>query len=595
MKLRRLFAILFSIQFVLVAAVGLLTLLLFRNEGALDKSLDVHFHSYLLADELRQSSDDLTRLARSYVATGNPEFEREYWAVLAIRDGKAPRPVDYNRIYWDFVAANGQKPRADGPAVSLQTLMVREGFTPAEFEKLKEAEAQSNDLVNRERIAMNAIKGLYDDGAGHFTVKKPPDRELAIRLMNDQAYHDAKVRIMRPIDDFYAMFLQRTEADVVRNQHLSRTLLKSIFASIVFVLLVQAASFVIIQRQITAQERAERALRKSEIDLATTLQTAEALDKAAKAEHAARLAVEKAHAELKEVQVRMVQAEKLAALGQLVAGVAHEINNPLAFVINNVAVLQRDCAAAREILNRYQACDSVLGQADPAAARQIAELAQRADLPYVLDDMPDVLNRSREGLRRIQQIVKDLRDFARQDDAGELAANIDLNAGIESTLNIVRGRAGKQNVEIKTDLATLDGIECYPARINQVILNLLVNAIDACANGGMVTIRSRMVPQGVQIEVCDTGCGIPPAIRGKIFDPFFTTKPLGQGTGLGLSISHGIVMDHGGQIEVESEVGRGSCFRVCFPRTMPPARRVDAPGPSQSRVPEVPQIPVTHN
>src|ERR1035437_9892053 len=150
MNLKKLFLILFSIQMVLVICLGVLTLILFRNQTNLDKSQKVHFRSNQLADDLRQSSDDLTRMARAYVETRNPEFEREYWAVLDIRNGKRPRPVDYNRIYWDFVSVTGQKPRPDGEAVSLQDLMIKEGFTKAELEKLNEAQKNSDALVKTE-------------------------------------------------------------------------------------------------------------------------------------------------------------------------------------------------------------------------------------------------------------------------------------------------------------------------------------------------------------------------------------------------------------------------------------------------------------
>jgi len=295
------------------------------------------------------------------------------------------------------------------------------------------------------------------------------------------------------------------------------------------------------------------------------------LEHTAQAERHARLEVERAHAELQAYQGRLVQSEKLAALGQLVAGVAHEINNPLAFVINNTAVLQRDAAELLALLELYRTGDAQLALVEPATAARIAELCARVDLPYLATNLPQLLGRSREGLRRIQQIVNDLRDFARQDTIGELARNINLNAGMESTLNIVRGRARKQKVDLEIQLEPLDGIECYPARLNQVVLNLLVNAIDACGAGGTVTLRTAMVDGDVMLEVRDTGAGIPPEIRDRIFDPFFTTKPQGQGTGLGLSISHGIVADHGGHIEVESTVGRGSCFRVIIP-PRPPGR-----------------------
>ena len=265
MSLKKLFILLFGIQFTLIIGLGMMTLRLFRNEEALTKSRDVRFQSWILADELRQSSDDLTRMARTYVATGNPEYERQYWEVLNIRNGKSPRPVNYNQIYWDLVTTPGQKPREDGMAISLHELMISEGFTAAEFDKLTEAQNNSDELVNVERIAMNAVKGLFADRNGNFTVKKKPDRELAIRLMNDEAYHKTKARIMRPINDFYVMFIQRTTNNVLTNERHSKNLLSGIIVLIFTIIGILVFSFVMIINQIGRREKAEyEIIRKNE-------------------------------------------------------------------------------------------------------------------------------------------------------------------------------------------------------------------------------------------------------------------------------------------------------------------------------------------
>jgi two-component system NtrC family sensor kinase len=272
-----------------------------------------------------------------------------------------------------------------------------------------------------------------------------------------------------------------------------------------------------------------------------------------------------AHEALKSAQSRMVQTEKLASLGQLVAGVAHEINNPLAFVSNNVAVLERDLRDLITLVGLFRTLERPANPRNPALYDRIDQVAAQLDLEYTFTNMPRILERTREGLRRIERIVKELRLFARVDEGDW--NEVDLNPGIESSINIVQGHARKKGIKLIKDLAPLPLVRCQAARIHQVIVNLVLNAIDACESDDTVTIRTRSEPEldGVKIEVIDTGCGIEPSVRERIFDPFFTTKPLGQGTGLGLSISYGIVEEHHGSIDVESTPGSGSCFTIRLP------------------------------
>ncbi|MDR3620884.1 MAG: ATP-binding protein [Paludisphaera borealis] len=299
---------------------------------------------------------------------------------------------------------------------------------------------------------------------------------------------------------------------------------------------------------VTARIRADEQLREKNVELVEL----------ARSEH-------QAHEARKQAQSLLVQNEKLASLGHLVAGVAHEINNPLSFVSNNVAVMERDLRDLLALIRLYRRSDHVIKQADPKLLEEIEEVCDRIDLDYCLDNFPRLIDRTREGLRRIERIVKELRLFARVDE-GEWN-EVDLNPGIESSINMVKGYARKKGVHIVMDLGALPAVRCRAARIHQVILNLLTNAIDACGENGEVRVRTETEPDalGVRVDIDDNGCGIEPAILERIFDPFFTTKPLGQGTGLGLSISYGIVQEQNGRIEVQSTPGHGTCFSVHLP------------------------------
>ena len=267
MQLRQRFRLLLGLQFALATGLAILTAALFLNQRALSRAQRTHFQSYRLADELRQSSDDLTRLARTFVATGDADYERQYEAILDIRNGKAPRPLDYHRIYWDLVTMDVPKPRPDGAAISLHEQMVREGFTATELALLTSAQKYSDALAESERIAMNAARGKFADSAGNFTVTGTPDRDRALTLLHNAAYRENKARIMRPIDEFYVLFEWRTTGDVVRFEHRSIALLTLMGADIALILGVFGYSFASLWRQLLERERAEAALLENEARL----------------------------------------------------------------------------------------------------------------------------------------------------------------------------------------------------------------------------------------------------------------------------------------------------------------------------------------
>jgi len=255
-----------------------------------------------------------------------------------------------------------------------------------------------------------------------------------------------------------------------------------------------------------------------------------------------------------------MQAEKMASIGQLAAGVAHEINNPIGFVLSNFKSLERYMADVFNVIAAYEAAERLLPSGPQLAT--LLQAKEAAELDFVKEDVKQLLVESCDGLDRVKRIVQDLKDFSRVGENGWQTA--DLVRGLESTLNVVRNEV-KYKAEVVKRYGAMPEIECMPSQLNQVFMNLLVNAAHAIANQGTITIGCGTAGEEVWITVSDTGSGMAPDVLGRIFDPFFTTKPVGQGTGLGLSLSYSIVRRHGGRIEVESEVGVGTTFRVCLP------------------------------
>ena len=265
---------------------------------------------------------------------------------------------------------------------------------------------------------------------------------------------------------------------------------------------------------------------------------------------------------LEDTQGQLLQSEKMASVGQLAAGVAHEINNPIGFVNSNLGSLKGQVENLLSVLSAYEEVEKALtGQPDLLASLQQAKIA--ADLDFLRDDILDLINESLDGVQRVKTIVENLRDFSRIDASEWHHAN--LEKGLESTLNIVWNEI-KYKAEVKKEYAGLPEVECIAAQINQVFMNLLVNAAHAIEERGTITLRTGFDEREVWVEVEDTGCGIKPENIKRVFEPFFTTKPVSKGTGLGLSLAYGIVQRHRGRLDVRSEVGKGTTFRLSLPR-----------------------------
>lgn len=280
--------------------------------------------------------------------------------------------------------------------------------------------------------------------------------------------------------------------------------------------------------------------------------------------------------DLQRTRDQLMQSDKMASIGQLAAGVAHEINNPIGFISSNLNCLRdyavqikRAVAAYDELLDECKQSDSPLA----VKAQSVAKVRHEAELEYILSDLTGLISESIEGSERVCQIVANLRDFSHVDNPDVREA--DVNELIEKTILVARNVL-KYKADVVREYGDVPPLPCYGGRLSQVFLNLLINAAQAIENHGAITVRTAHHDGMIVIEVADTGCGIAPENLTRIFESFFTTKDVGQGTGLGLHLALNIVHAHGGRIDVESTVGKGTTFRIELPVTGPPQAQEQA-------------------
>jgi len=334
-------------------------------------------------------------------------------------------------------------------------------------------------------------------------------------------------------------------------------------------------------QDITDRKRAEEALLKYQSTLEEliekrTMELAQA-NLALKEDIARREAAEAAllgrntelnelNAKLSMAQEHLVQSEKLASIGQLAAGVAHEINNPIGYIFSNFGSLEKYLVELFQVLDAYEKAECTHGNALTVA--ELKYLKKNIELDFLKEDIPTLMRESKEGIVRVRKIVQDLKDFSHVD-ANPDWQIVDLTQGIDSTLNVVNNEI-KYKADVVKEYADIPSVQCMPSQINQVVMNLVVNAAHAISGErGKISLRTGVDDDKVWFEVADTGSGIPKDILPRIFDPFYTTKPVGKGTGLGLSLSYGIIQKHHGTINVQTEIGKGSTFRVTLPIKQP--------------------------
>lgn len=271
---------------------------------------------------------------------------------------------------------------------------------------------------------------------------------------------------------------------------------------------------------------------------------------------------------LSAVKEHLIQSEKLASIGQLAAGIAHEINNPIGYIFSNFGTLENYLTQLFGMLDAYEKAE--VACCAPQTLHELQAKREEIELAFLKEDILVLMRESKEGIVRVRKIVQDLKDFSHVDTNPDWQfAN--LNQGIDSTLNVINNEI-KYRADLVKDYCDLPEVQCMPSQINQVVMNLVLNAAQAMgAERGKITVRTGVADDKVWLEVIDNGSGIPKDVLPRIFDPFYTTKAVGKGTGLGLSLSYGVIQKHHGSIDVQSEIGKGSAFHVTLPLRQPAA------------------------
>ncbi len=267
-----------------------------------------------------------------------------------------------------------------------------------------------------------------------------------------------------------------------------------------------------------------------------------------------------AYASLKTTQSQVLQQEKMASIGQLAAGVAHEINNPIGFITSNLNSLGKYLTRLSDFIQLQK--KALASPGDAAILEEVRQKEKTMKMNFILDDSMKIIEESLDGSDRVQKIVQSLKSFSRSDDGKRIPA--DINECFESAVTIVWNEI-KYKATLKRELGILPQTLCYPNQLNQVFMNILINAVQAIENQGTITVRTWQEDDSIRASISDTGCGISPEVVSRIFEPFFTTKEVGKGTGLGLSITYEVIKRHEGDIWVESSPGEGTTFNIRIP------------------------------
>ena len=533
LKLKKLFMLLFIFNTLSFISMAIVINKYQKSTIKLEDAYNMQYKSLILADELRQSSDDLTRMARTYVLTGNPMFEEQYKTVLAIRNGELPRPKRYNGIFWDFLTIDGSIPILDGEKIPLRELMKNANFPESELNMLFTSQNESDDLTKLENKAMNAMKGNFLDKDGNYTIKAKPDFVLARDLMHSKEYHEAKIRIMKPLDNFYKAFENRTKQKVDEARATVKELEFYVNVIVLFSIILFLMSFFIILFRIvypidllrnvmlklsTNNTNVELDKDKYNDEIADMIGAIEIFkdntQKLLTSEHQIKLAMQEA-----------TTANKAKSI--FLARMSHELRTPLNAILGFANILQKS-----QNTNKQE--------------KENLNIIKRSG-EHLLNIINEILELSKIEAGKMELSPKSFNLF-------------DLIKEIEDIFSF-RCESLNLNFEIKTNNLP-KYIKADEQRLRQILINLLRNSLKFTKEG-FISLYVYELNNKLFFEVKDSGIGISKEYQEKIFKPFEQIKKdnyTSEGTGLGLSITKELIALMDGNIYLKSQVGVGSEF-----------------------------------
>lgn len=481
----------------------------YLSQKKLEKLSENRYQSFLIGDGLRQSSDDLTRMVRTYASTQDKKYQRQFYHILAIRQGQAPRPQNYHRIYLDIISADSTwSSGTSTERVSLYDMMRQAGFSETEFALLELSESYSNALVDMEEEAMNALDGKFKDIQGNYTITKPADKEYAMRLLFGQEYHQAKKNIMLPINEFFESFERRTKSEVDSQEKL--------VVGIIFLLITLVGSMVLNVTFIFRQGKLLQQFMVSELEKTVKKQTEEIL-----------LQNEALNRTKKEIEQknRLLQYNN-EELEQYAYITSHDLQEPLRKIKNFSELLSKQCVSS------------------------IDDKGEKY-LRYIID-----------GAARMQNLINDLLAYSRVTTKGKIFESIPMEMAAKTAidnLSLLIHETGAKVTVNRLPEARADELQ-----ITQLFQNLISNALKYRKTDVVpeITISCERENGHCVYSIADNGIGFEMQYSERIFQVFQRLHTLGEyeGTGIGLSICKRIVNRHGGRIWAKSEPGKGTVF-----------------------------------